>query len=551
MSNLLRTISFAATGVALFAAPPVAAAPWAAPKVIDDSPGSAHEVTDLQVASEVDGDLTAAWIGSSPGARQVYTATRPRGGAWSAPTAIGGSAQAGSTDLTLRVNAEGAAIAGWYERRSYRNSTLVTVTRSATSGAWSTAKDAQPPSPFPSAPGFTNTSALGLLPSGGALAVWQRSFREELHGDLRGQESAGAYLPATGGGGWLSETAPDVRRPRIGIDIDGNAILADVDVAGDVVVSTRPSGGTWSTPQTIGTPGVERTSSTQLATNARGEAVLAWTRLTPELVHELRVARRAPDGTWSAPVTIASQQGGQSEPDGLYDPKVGLDASGRATVLWARFTVGADDFTTKLETASAASGAAFGASTVLTTRVQSPKGEGSYVPGIPFTDLSVASTGYSLATWLDGAKAFAATRGKGAWSTTQTIATTGELGFRGPVDGEVTSDHKATVVVADPAKVVSVTADISEEPVQVGRALPVNAALASWTGRCPLTATAYVNGKSAKLNLSDRGSTKYRCLYGALVPQPASAKVGSTALVLVSGNGLFPTIVSAKVIAEG
>lgn len=540
MSSLLRTATCLATGVALFAAPAAVAAPWAAPVTVDDATPAALQATTPQLASDGAGNLTAAWIGGGAPARAVYAATKSRGGKWSAPQQVSGSAPFGITDLTLSVNDEGAAISGWNERRSYRSAVLRSSTRTTATASWGEPVDVQPATPAGSAVPWTDAYALDLIP-GGAVAVWHRQFVEETRGDVTGEESRGGYLAFAGATPWRDEAAPTVRRPKLGVDGNGTATLVDVAADGSVTAATRPVGGTWSTSATIAAADGGPAGTADLAVNARGEAVVTWVRDSGD-VAEVRVARRSAAGTWTAPSTLAVAAG-----DGLFDAEAAIDPAGRATVTWARFAASASEYTSALETSTAPADGGFTASTTLTTW-QRPAGDGTVTPGLQFSDLSVNGAGQALLTWIKGNAVQAVTRDKDGWSSAETIATTATEWTRS-FDGDLGADQAATVLVGDGTAVKSISKALGTPSAPSGRALAVNGALVSWNGRCPLTVTAYGNGRTAKIPAGLRGSTKSRCIVGGTIPQPSTAKVGSSALVVLSGGNVLPAVVTAKVIA--
>lgn len=540
MSSLLRTATCLATGVALFAAPAAGAAPWATPVTVDDASPAAFQATTPQLASDAAGNLTAAWIGGGAPTRAVYAASRPRGGSWSTPKQVSGSAQFGITDLTLSVNDEGAAIVGWSERRTYRTVIVRSSTRPTSSASWGAPVDVQPAAPAGSAVPSTDAYALDLVP-GGAVTVWHRQFIAENGGSVVGEESRGGYLPFAGAAPWQAEAAPTVRRPKLGVDGNGTATLVDVSADGAVTAATRPVGGAWSAPATIAAADGGPAATADLAVNARGEAVVSWVRDSGD-VSEVRVARRSAAGTWTTASTLAVAAG-----DGLFDAEVGIDPAGRATVTWARFAASASEYTSALETSSAPADGGFTAATTLTTW-QRPAGDGTVIPGLQFSDLSVNGAGQALLTWIKGNAVQAVTRDKDGWSSAETIATTSTEWTRS-FDGDLGADQAATVLVGNGAAVTSTSKPLGTPVVPSGRALAVNGSLVSWNGRCPLTVSAYGNGRTAKIPAGLRGSTKTRCIVGGTIPQPASAKVGSTALVVLSGGNVLPAVVTAKVIA--
>lgn len=540
MSSLLRTATCLATGVALFAAPSAVAAPWAAPLTVDESTPATLEATAPQISGDGAGNLTAAWIAGGSSTRAVYAASKPRGGAWSPPKQVSGDVPFGITDLTLSVSDGGAAIAGWNERRTYRTVVVRSSTRLTATATWGEPIDVQPAAPAGSAVPSTDAYALGLVP-GGAVAVWHRQFVEENGGDVVGDESKGSHLPFAGAAPWQVEPTPSIRRPKLGVDSSGTATLVDVAADGSVTASTRAAQGTWSAPTTIATAEGGPTGAASLAVNARGEAVVAFVR-DAGVVSEVRVARRSDTGTWTAPSTLAVAAG-----NGLFDAEAAIDPTGRVTVTWARFAASASEYTSSLESSTAPADGGFTASTTLTTW-QRPAGDGTVVPGLQFSDLSAGSSGQALLTWIKGNAVQTATRSKDGWSSAETIGTTSTEWVRS-FDGTIGADEVATILFSDGAAVKSISKSLATSTVPSGRGLAVSGAVVPWNGRCPQTVSAYGNGRVAKITANLPGSTRSRCLVGGTVPQSATAKVGSSAIVVLSGAGVLPAVVTAKVIA--
>ena len=67
--------------------------------------------------------------------------------------------------------------------------------------------------------------------------------------------------------------------------------------------------------------------------------------------------------------------------------------------------------------------------------------------------------------------------------------------------------------------------------------------------KCPAKANVWTGAKWVGLPTARVGSGALRCRVSGTVAAPATAKAGSTFPVLVTANGFWPTVASAKVVA--
>jgi hypothetical protein len=124
----------------------------------------------------------------------------------------------------------------------------------------------------------------------------------------------------------------DSRVPQAGCDAQGNCIIAYWDDVSDTAKALRYDAATqaWGNP-TILAPGSSRTREVDVAVNANGQAVAAFTYYASALSdHEVMIRQYEPGVGWSDPLAIGPNPGAGTS-TGLLD--VGIDAQGNAIVL--------------------------------------------------------------------------------------------------------------------------------------------------------------------------------------------------------------------------
>jgi hypothetical protein len=211
----------------------------------------------VPVGIAANGDVTAAWTLWDGIRHVVQSATRPKGGAWSAPLGLSGPTADGLY-LSLAVNARGdAAVA--YTLSPYTSYTTGTsaqyVFRSGTSGTWSAPVTVS--ETLPSSVGYVTSPQVGLDANGLATVVYFASGVEATR--------------QLAGGAW---TSPRVVLPPpnpvssfqsidLALDQRGNAIVGasifdatiNVDRA-SAWVAIGDAAGAWGAPQRLTDPTV-------------------------------------------------------------------------------------------------------------------------------------------------------------------------------------------------------------------------------------------------------------------------------------------------------
>jgi len=119
-----------------------------------------------QVAIDSEGDAVAVWTLENGGKGIVQSASRPAGGAWSAPVTLSATAQR-LTNPQVAVDPKGDAVAVWSLFDSPNGFTVKSAQRLA-GGAWSA------PVSLPAAGDFSDPHArLSIDSQGDAVAVWR------------------------------------------------------------------------------------------------------------------------------------------------------------------------------------------------------------------------------------------------------------------------------------------------------------------------------------------------------------------------------------------
>ena len=123
----------------------------------------------------------------------------------------------------------------------------------------------------------------------------------------------------------------DRREPAIAGDGGGGAVVAWESLTGGPIEATIRHDGTWSTPADLSAPSARDPS---VAMTPGGHGFVAWQAPTGDGRDVILVAERELDGSWSEPVPV-------SRPDARSRrPQVATDARGRAIVAWVRDTTG-------------------------------------------------------------------------------------------------------------------------------------------------------------------------------------------------------------------
>jgi hypothetical protein len=251
-----------------------AAAGWQPPvSVLSDT----KALVDVEVGVDAQGNAVAVWTQASIYWRRTQAATRPAGGAWSAPVTFQVPDERSGWNPAMAVGAGGDAAAVWSSTRISDPDRQFTMaaTRDA-GGAWS----------------------------------------DPVTLSLQGEDDFGVTV-----------------EPAVAVDAQGTTTAVwseSVDEGRVIRTRTRLRGGEWSEPQELTPRELGLFPATpQLAVNPQGAVVAVWTwRVWPESAGIIQAATRPAGGDWSAPVDL-------SDPDLLMlEPQVALSAQGDAVAVW-------------------------------------------------------------------------------------------------------------------------------------------------------------------------------------------------------------------------
>ncbi len=163
---------------------------------------------------------------------------------------------------------------------------------------------------------------------GNATAIWVR---------FDGSNSRIQSSRRPVGGPWsapvdLSADGQNAAAPQIAVDGSGTvtAVWLIFDGNADQVQSSRRTAtGGWSTPVYVSKPSTpgQDAASPQVAVDQTGNATAVWSRYDGT-DSRVQTSFRVANGTWATPENRSTAGAGG------YDPKVAVDASGNATVIW-------------------------------------------------------------------------------------------------------------------------------------------------------------------------------------------------------------------------
>jgi hypothetical protein len=275
------------------------------------------------VALDAAGDAVAVWSRSGGGASAIEGASRPAGGAFSAPVSLSETgAEVGSPDIA--VNGGGDAVVVWVHA-SPTSSVIEAASRPAGASSFSA------PVPLSASDGHALAPRVALDAAGDAVVVWF---------EAAGAGSVVEAASRTGSTGSFSAPVPVSAQDELA----GNAAVA-LDAAGDAVVvwRQRHSGGaTGEIVESASRPAARssfsdpvplsaehETVAPTIALNARGDALAVWSEVDASGHGAVESASRpAGSGAFSAPAPLSPPTGAPVE------PHVGLDGAGGAVVVW-------------------------------------------------------------------------------------------------------------------------------------------------------------------------------------------------------------------------
>lgn len=549
MSRLRRIVSLTVASTCLFPGAALAA-DWGPTTTVATAPAD-ERFWDPSVAADAAGNETAVWrtLGD------VWSATKPAGGAWTEPVLV--AATGGATALKLSVGPNGHAVIAWVRGGFFQSGSLVTMTRTP-AGVWSPPETVRDESLEPDA-SLSFGANIGVSANGAIVASSdvRRSPRRTEPIPPTGSALQASTRPA--GGSW--DLAQDVETgvvfaSDLAVAADGTATIAYSPANGSLAVVTRPAGGTWSAPQTIaepstgrvGQPGdVGRIQELRLAANGSGATAAVWTRLLGESA-VVQSARRPAGGDWAPTQTVASSNG----QDVLADLDAEVDDAGRVTAVWQR-TQFPQPFqgVAQLLTSTVKSGTTWPTPVGLTNAVANTPGSPSFAE----PQLVAAGTDQAVVTFAakagSGLELRAAVRTAGAdFAPAESLSAAPDLAVAGHSSVEVSASGAATALWTERGRILARSV-AGTTPVTPKRVAEVSVGLwAFGASKCPTKAEAWSSAPRATLDVTRIGfGGVLRCRATGAITVPATAKLGSSIPVIVTGASLLPVIAYAKVVA--
>lgn len=253
--------------------------------------------------------------------------------AWSAPQRLSDESPLEHREPQVAIDASGDAIAVWNQGH-YPHSAIEASTRRA-GGPWSTPERLDTGAPSAS------TETVAIDSHGEATVVWVRetTVRRRRYTQVKARST-------DGGGRWggiatlassrepAQPFEPRITVPRIAVNADGTLVVAYNIKRGArhefIEVSRRRRNRRWRGPSVVAR--AANTSETQLATDARGETILAWLTGPPYEdggeVNVLFLGRRGKPESRPRVLSPKSQAS--------WGVALAVDPSGDAVVSWGQ-----------------------------------------------------------------------------------------------------------------------------------------------------------------------------------------------------------------------
>ncbi len=177
---------------------------------------------------------------------------------------------------------------------------------------------------------FSEEQQIGIDASGNATAIWREY--DGVHTNIRtanlakGSSWIANPLPLSSIGGNNTQANPQIAITPSGYAV---AIWEEFDGTNSIVrAATRASfSSPWSAPVTLSLPTTSPAQIPQIAVDPAGNAVAIWVSFNGT-INQIQGATLAFGGSWSTPVTISSPG-----VDAFF-PNVSVDAAGNAVAVW-------------------------------------------------------------------------------------------------------------------------------------------------------------------------------------------------------------------------
>jgi hypothetical protein len=308
------------------ASPAGADATWPPPGALSSGTGP---VDQPKVAIDASGNSVFVWRRSDGGTTcgggpcmRIQTRSRSAAGVLSPIQTLSASGQS-SFHPQVAVDGNGNAVFVW-QRSDGTNLRVQTRTRSAAGVLSSTLTLSAAGEP-------AENPQLAVDGNGNAVFVWQRFDANNERIQARSLSAA----RVRGSTQTLSTAGGDAIAPQVQLDANGTAIFVWERCCYDgtnnerIQSRARLAAGVLSSTQTLSGTG-QTAFNAHLAVDASGDAVFAWIG-TDGTVSRIQTRARSATGVLSS-TQMLSDAGKNA-----FEPRVAIDHSGNATVLWQRF----------------------------------------------------------------------------------------------------------------------------------------------------------------------------------------------------------------------
>jgi hypothetical protein len=250
-------------------------------------------VQSLTASLSASGNAAAAWLFGSG----VEIALRSPAGAWHAPVVF--ASNGGAANLVSKLDAQGHGVAAWSQMTA--TASVVEAVTWTAAGVFSSVTQLSAPSQGEFTPD------LAVDEAGAAVVVWEAAAPQNPSGLAQVESST---RPA--GGNWsaaavASAAMPIVSGPRVALDGAGNATVVwqqGTTLASEsVYAATQPAGGTWGSSTRIEPASALSVAQSSVATDSAGNVTAVWEVDIANLFY-VHTATRPAGGAWGTPASL-------------------------------------------------------------------------------------------------------------------------------------------------------------------------------------------------------------------------------------------------------
>jgi hypothetical protein len=272
-----------------------------------------------QVAVDGDGNAVVVWIRSDGSDERVQARRRTAGGSLSAVQTLSHAGQQAARPQ-VGMDRAGNAVVVW--ERSDGANLRVQLRRRTASGGLSAVQTLTPSGEN------AYEARLAVDRDGAAVVVWERYNGVDNRIQVRRRTAAGGLSTVKN----LSAAGQNAFNAQVAVDPNGNAVVAWEWYDGAyfrIQARRRTAAGGLSTVKNLSAGG-QHASNAQVAVDAKGNAMVVWTRFDGAK-NRIQARRRSASGSLG-PVQTVSAAGQDAQ-----SPQLGADAAGNAVVVWHRY----------------------------------------------------------------------------------------------------------------------------------------------------------------------------------------------------------------------